>query len=79
MERVERKLINQMAEVPLSGTKTTASQWLQRFTVRFSHLLFQQGFLFLVIGFLLGRALILTKMTPFALPFFCSNLFTSTR
>lgn len=70
MERLERKLGNQMAEVPLSGAKTTVSQWFQRLTVRLSHLLFQQGFLFLIIGFLLGRALILTKMTPFALPFF---------
>ncbi|KHF28467.1 Stage II sporulation protein E [Anoxybacillus sp. BCO1] len=69
MERLERKLVNRMAEVPLSETRTTVSQWFQRFTVRLSHLLFQQGFLFLIIGFLLGRALILTKMTPFALPF----------
>ncbi len=46
MERLERKLVNRMAEVPLSETRTTVSQWFQRFTVRLSHLLFQQGFLF---------------------------------
>ncbi|GMB10058.1 stage II sporulation protein E [Thermolongibacillus altinsuensis] len=72
MERVERKVVNQISEVPLGDTKATFSQWFRRLNVRLGHLFVHQGFMFLLIGFLLGRALILTKMTPFALPFFAA-------
>lgn len=42
---------------------------------KLSSILFHQGFLLVFIGFLLGRALILNEITPFALPFFAAVYF----
>lgn len=41
----------------------------------FIHLLIQKGVIYFVIGFLLGRALILSQLNPFALPFFVAVFF----
>jgi len=72
MERVARNLINQISDVPLQQTQTAFLRWARRFKLRMEHLFFHKGFILLVIGFLLGRALILSKITPFALPFFAA-------
>ena len=40
--------------------------------VKMETFLLKKGYLLLIIGFLLGRALILAKLTPFSLPFFAT-------
>ncbi|MBB3909145.1 stage II sporulation protein E [Anoxybacteroides rupiense] len=72
MERIESRLINQISEVPLNNTPAIFSRWTKHLKLRLGHLFIHKGFLLLVIGFLLGRALILSKLIPFALPFFVS-------
>ncbi|MBA2876718.1 stage II sporulation protein E [Thermaerobacillus caldiproteolyticus] len=72
MERIERSWINQISEVSLNQTQAVFSRWIRHLKLRIGHLFIHKGFLLLVIGFLLGRALILSKLTPFALPFFAA-------
>ncbi|RAK16550.1 stage II sporulation protein E [Anoxybacillus vitaminiphilus] len=72
MERVARNLMNQFSDIPLEQTRTVFFRWTRRLKLRMEHLLLHKGFILLIIGFLLGRALILSKITPFALPFFAA-------
>ncbi|NNU85139.1 stage II sporulation protein E [Geobacillus sp. BMUD] len=73
MERVERGTVRRsISEVPIRDTQATVSRWMRHVKLRLGHLFIHQGFLLLLVGFLLGRALILSKLTPFALPFFVS-------
>jgi stage II sporulation protein E len=72
MERVARNLMNPISEVPLEQTQAVFVRWARRLKLRMEHLFVHKGFILLLIGFLLGRALILSKITPFALPFFAS-------
>jgi stage II sporulation protein E len=72
VERVERRFMNQISEVPIHETQAVLSRWVRHVKLRVGHLFIHKGFLLLIIGFLLGRALILSKLTPFALPFFAA-------
>jgi len=72
MQRIERRVGTQISEVPLNDTPAVFSRWTRHLKVRLGHLFIQKGFILLIIGFLLGRALILAKLIPFALPFFVS-------
>ncbi|WP_044895782.1 stage II sporulation protein E [Bacillus alveayuensis] len=72
MERVARNLMNQFSDMPLEQTQTVFFRWARRLRLRMEHLFLHKGFILLIIGFLLGRALILSKITPFALPFFAA-------
>ncbi|NNV07091.1 stage II sporulation protein E [Geobacillus sp. C56-T2] len=72
MERAERGTVRRISEVPMNETQATVSRWMRHVKLRLGHLFVHQGFLLLLVGFLLGRALILSKLTPFALPFFVS-------
>ncbi|MEK3806585.1 stage II sporulation protein E [Bacillus sp. FSL H8-0547] len=70
MEKVERRVIEPMTEVSLERTHQWFNRSLNRFGTRMQLLFLHRGLLFVLIGFLLGRALILTEVLPFALPFF---------
>jgi stage II sporulation protein E len=72
VERVERRLMNRISEVPINETQAVLSRWMRHVKLRLGHLFIHKGFLLIIIGFLLGRALILSKLTPFALPFFAA-------
>jgi stage II sporulation protein E len=72
MDRVARNLMNQFSDMPLEQTQTVFFRWARRLRLRMEHLFLHKGFILLIIGFLLGRALILSKITPFALPFFAA-------
>jgi stage II sporulation protein E len=54
------------------------SQFMTKLKQKTELLLFQKGLLIMVIGFLLGRALILEQIMPFAIPFFAA-VFTMRR
>ncbi|WP_017754933.1 stage II sporulation protein E [Calidifontibacillus oryziterrae] len=66
MQKVERDLALS------TRTQQTLNSWIEQLYPRLETLFIKKGLLLLVIGFLLGRALILTKIAPFALPFFAT-------
>ncbi|MCH1626925.1 stage II sporulation protein E [Fredinandcohnia quinoae] len=72
MERTERNLIAPITDVNIEKTQYALSHWLHRLQLKLEHLFLQKGLILVLIGFLLGRALILGEITPFALPFFAS-------
>ncbi|KAB7664960.1 stage II sporulation protein E [Bacillus sp. B1-b2] len=72
MEKVERDIIDPIGEVNFGKSRDTFSAFLHRFITRMEQFFLVKGYLMLIIGFLLGRALILGTLTPFALPFFAS-------
>ncbi|WP_453992520.1 stage II sporulation protein E [Bacillus nitroreducens] len=72
MERVERNMSGPITDVAISKTQDTVSRWFQQILAKLENLFLLKGLLLVVVGFLLGRALILDELTPFALPFFAS-------
>ncbi|MBD8071004.1 stage II sporulation protein E [Bacillus sp. PS06] len=72
MERLERNLIDPISEVDIGETQSNLSQWTRRLQVKIENVLMHKGLLLILVGFLLGRAIILANITPFALPFFAT-------
>lgn len=72
MEKVERNLIEPIGEVNLNSSRFEISNGLNKFQLKMDTFFLKKGYILLIIGFLLGRALILSKLTPFALPFFAA-------
>ena len=72
MEKVNRSLIEPLGEVQLKNVKTGAINWFQKLQVKMEDLFSNKGIPVAIIGFLLGRALILSQLAPFALPFFAA-------
>ncbi|MEH7343464.1 stage II sporulation protein E [Bacillus sp. JJ1532] len=75
MEKVERNLVEPIGEVNLDRPKLEFAKGLNKFQLGMETFFFKKGYLLLLIGFLLGRALILAKLTPFSLPFFAAVYF----
>lgn len=72
MEKVERGLVEPVGEVNLHPTRLDFRSIIRKFQLMLESFFIRKGVLLLIIGFLLGRALILAKLTPFSLPFFAS-------
>ncbi|MFK2826951.1 stage II sporulation protein E [Bacillus sp. B190/17] len=72
MEKAERSLAEPVNRVGLEGPKVEVFKGLKQFSVHLQVLMLEKGFVLLLIGFLLGRALILSHLTPFSLPFFAA-------
>ncbi len=70
--KVERGMIEQGGHVDLEETKKEFAKGWKQLRGKFESLFIQKGISLLIIGFLLGRALILSHFTPFALPFFAA-------
>lgn len=66
MQKVERELFIS------TQTQQSFEGWFDRIQTRIEHIFIKRGLLLFMVGFLLGRALILAKITPFALPFFAA-------
>ncbi len=75
MEKVERNFIAPIGEVDMTNQKLRLTGGIKKFQLSMEELLINKGLLLLLIGFLLGRALILAKLTPFSLPFFAAVYF----
>ncbi|MDP4085458.1 MAG: stage II sporulation protein E [Bacillota bacterium] len=69
MEKVEQNLMEPVGEVNFQS-KWNVPNSLKKLQFALETLFIKKGFLLLLVGFLLGRALILSKLTPFSLPFF---------
>ncbi|NRD77482.1 stage II sporulation protein E [Bacillus sp. BRMEA1] len=72
MEKVERGLIEPIRDVNLHSSKWDPWRGLNKIQSMLETFFIKKGIVLLMIGFLLGRALILAKLTPFSLPFFAS-------
>lgn len=70
--KVERGMMEQGGHVDLEETKKEFAKGWKQLRGKFESLFIQKGISLLIIGFLLGRALILSHFTPFALPFFAA-------
>jgi stage II sporulation protein E len=75
MEKAERNLIEPIGDVSFEPSRFDLSAGLKKFQQKLETFFIRKGFLLLLIGFLLGRALILAKLTPFCLPFFAAVYF----
>ena len=72
MESTEKNVIEPLSEVDITKTRKSISQTFQGLQSKLEDLFLQKGLILVIIGFLLGRALILSEITPFALPFFAA-------
>lgn len=72
MEKVNRSFIEPLGEAQLKEAKEGAINWFHQVQVKLEAILLNKGIPIVIIGFLLGRALILSQLSPFALPFFAA-------
>ena len=73
MERAERNnTMDSMADLNLSYTEDQAKKWMHVLFRKLDTFFIQRGVILILIGFLLGRALILSQLAPFAIPFFAA-------
>ncbi|MGG3560787.1 stage II sporulation protein E [Neobacillus rhizosphaerae] len=72
MEKTNASFIEPIREVNLHSSKWDIGRGLKKVQFMLESFFIKKGFLLLIVGFLLGRALILAKLTPFCLPFFAS-------
>ena len=72
MEKVERSFIEPIREVDFDKAKLKFDNPFINMQSKLEMLFLKKGYILLLIGFLLGRALILAKLTPFSIPFFAA-------
>ncbi|MFZ7943186.1 MULTISPECIES: stage II sporulation protein E [Bacillaceae] len=72
MEKTNVSFIEPVGEVSLHSSKWDLGKGLRKIQYMLESFFIKKGYLLLFVGFLLGRALILAKLTPFCLPFFAS-------
>jgi stage II sporulation protein E len=72
MEKTNASFIEPVGKVNLHSSKSALGSGLRKFHALLESFFIKKGYLLLFVGFLLGRALILAKLTPFCLPFFAS-------
>jgi stage II sporulation protein E len=69
MEKVEQSLVGPVGDVSFYS-KVDLTKSMKKIQLKAGNFFIKRGFLLLLVGFLLGRALILSTLTPFYLPFF---------
>ncbi len=72
MGKANQTIIEPVQNVDIERTRIELSKGMKSITSKLEWLFVEKGIALFVIGFLLGRALILSHLTPFALPFFAS-------
>ena len=76
VEKLEGNVIEPVGEVRFNQPKLDVTKGVKKLQSMMEVFFIQKGILLLLIGFLLGRALILAKLTPFSLPFFAAVYFS---
>ena len=61
-----------LGDVQLKEAKAGAINWIQQLQMKTEDIFIKKGISLAIIGFLLGRALILSQLAPFGLPFFAA-------
>ncbi|MEH7886621.1 stage II sporulation protein E [Bacillus sp. JJ1609] len=72
MQKVERNMMEPISEVHLEESRFRFAKGMAKLQSKIENLFLKKGYIFLLLGFLLGRALILAQLTPFSLPFFAA-------
>ncbi|NHM33505.1 stage II sporulation protein E [Neobacillus terrae] len=72
MEKAEQGLLKPVGEVNFEPTRRNFRSGMKKLKTQLESFFLKKGYLLLILGFLLGRALILSKLTPFCLPFFAA-------
>ncbi|WP_026693207.1 stage II sporulation protein E [Peribacillus kribbensis] len=72
MEKVERGITETITDLNIHGAKQNAAKWVHQLQKKFEEMVFKRGLILGLIGFLLGRALILSQLAPFAIPYFAA-------
>jgi stage II sporulation protein E len=73
MPKAGRSIVNSNSDLmAMNRIQFTMLQWANNLKARLEHVFFRWGFVIALVGFLLGRAYILTNILPFALPFFAA-------
>ena len=72
MEKVERSFFEPMREMDFSKEKIKFENPFINMGAKMETFFLKKGYILLIIGFLLGRALILANLTPFSVPFFAA-------
>lgn len=72
MEKVERRLMEPISDFGMEKTHQMVNRFFHRISSRIQLFLLHKGLIYAIIGFLLGRAIILSEVLPFALPFFAA-------
>ncbi|MBO9131314.1 stage II sporulation protein E [Bacillus sp. 165] len=71
MPKAGRSIVNSNSDLmAMNRIQFTMLQWMNKIKAQLEHIFFRWGFVIALVGFLLGRAYILTNILPFALPFF---------
>lgn len=76
MEKIERDMLDTITDVDFRKSKEGIGEIFQKLHVKLENIFIVKGYMLLVIGFLLGRALILAQFTPFTIPFFAAVYIT---
>ncbi|WP_141535460.1 stage II sporulation protein E [Bacillus cereus] len=71
MPKAGRNTMN-TSTLAMNESQLGTMKWTSKLRMKFEQVFFRWGFIIVVIGFLLGRAYILTNILPFALPFFAA-------
>ena len=61
-----------VTDVQYDAGKWNPTQLVDKYVTKLEDYFLKQGYILVVLGFLLGRALILSQLAPFSLPFFVS-------
>jgi stage II sporulation protein E len=72
MAKAERNVIEPIGEVNFKKPKLEIANSFNKILNKLDTFFIKKGYILLLIGFLLGRALILATLTPFSLPFFAA-------
>lgn len=73
MLRAGRNTVNpNSSALAIGHGQMTAEKWTSKLRVKLEEIFFRWGFVVVLVGFLLGRAYILTNILPFTLPFFAA-------
>ncbi|SNT47731.1 stage II sporulation protein E [Bacillus sp. OK838] len=65
-------MMEPLGDVQLKEAKAGAINWIQQLQTKTEDIFIKKGISLAIIGFLLGRALILSQLAPFGLPFFAA-------
>lgn len=73
MDKAEKTLIEPVGGLNFNNRpKFNLSVGIEKLQLKLETFFLKKGYILFIIGFLLGRALILSKLTPFILPFFAA-------
>ncbi len=72
MDKTQSSMYGSVTEVQYDSGKWNPSQLVDKYTTKLEDYFVKQGYILVLLGFLLGRALILSQLAPFSLPFFAA-------